>query len=167
MKTTTSLNPSVYVGTYAKYNNGSLFGKWVNLTDFTSKDEFIDYCKELHKDEHDPELMFQDWEYFPENTISECSIDDEIFEFLQLDEHEQKMVLIYNQATSYNLKECLEQYKNMLCFEENETEYIFFDFYPDLKKFENNPYIDINFERFLDDYVKVKIDDETYYVGLD
>lgn len=24
----------VYVGTYGKYNNGSIFGKWVELSDF-------------------------------------------------------------------------------------------------------------------------------------
>ena len=47
MKTTTNLQPSVYVGTYGKYNNGSLFGKWVNLTDFTSKEEFYKYGESL------------------------------------------------------------------------------------------------------------------------
>ena len=26
----------VYVGTYGKYNNGSIFGKWVELSDFDS-----------------------------------------------------------------------------------------------------------------------------------
>lgn len=26
--------PSVYVGTYRKYNNGSLFGEWVDLDKF-------------------------------------------------------------------------------------------------------------------------------------
>lgn len=168
MKTTTNLNPSVYVGTYGKYNNGSLFGKWVNLTDFTSKDEFIEYCNELHKDEHEPELMFQDWEYFPENTISECSINDEIFEFLQLDEYEQKQVLIYNSATGYNLKECMEQYENMSCFNAENIEDLFFEFYPDLEKiYNNNSYIKIDFQAFEDEFIKVELDGETYLVSLD
>lgn len=47
---------AIYVGTYAKYNAGSLFGKWFDLSDFADKDEFLEACKELHKDEDDPEL---------------------------------------------------------------------------------------------------------------
>ncbi len=53
----------IYVGTYAKYNEGSIFGKWLDLSDYSDKDEFYETCRELHKDEEDPELMFQDWEY--------------------------------------------------------------------------------------------------------
>ena len=36
---------AIYVGTYAKYNAGSLFGKWFNLSDFADKDEFMEACK--------------------------------------------------------------------------------------------------------------------------
>ena len=52
----------LYVGTYAKYNNGSLDGKWLDLDDYADADEFEEACLELHKDEEDPELMFQDCE---------------------------------------------------------------------------------------------------------
>jgi antirestriction protein len=72
--------PIVYVGTYSKYNNGSIFGKWVDLSNFNDLKGFWDYCKELHKDERDPEFMFQDWENDPLNLISECSIDNNIYE---------------------------------------------------------------------------------------
>lgn len=65
--------PRVYVGTYAKYNNGSICGLWVNITDFTDYDAFINFCKAIHADEDDPELMFQDFENFPERYYSECS----------------------------------------------------------------------------------------------
>ena len=59
-------HPAVYVGTYAKYNNGSLGGAWIDLTTFDSYDEFVDWCRTvLHGDEDDPELMFQDYENFP------------------------------------------------------------------------------------------------------
>ena len=51
-----------YVGTYGKYNEGSLEGKWLDLEDYTSYEEFCDACKELHKDEKDPEFMIQDWD---------------------------------------------------------------------------------------------------------
>ena len=48
-------NPSVYCGTYGKYNNGSLFGLWLDITKFNDYDEFIDVCRQLHADEEDPE----------------------------------------------------------------------------------------------------------------
>lgn len=52
----------VYVGTYAKYSVGSMRGKWLDLEDYADKEEFINACYELHKDEQAPELMFQDHE---------------------------------------------------------------------------------------------------------
>jgi antirestriction protein len=165
MKTTKN-NPSVYVGTYEKYNNGNLFGEWVDLTDFKDKDEFIEYCKELHKDEYDPEFMFQDYEYIPEICIDESYIDEDFFDFINLDEHEQKQVLIYHEATGYDFNKCMLSYEDMSYFHSEDTEQMFFEFYPDLKKFENNPYINIDFERFTDDFTEVEIDKEIYFVDL-
>lgn len=67
--------PSVYVGTYAKYNNGSIAGEWINLLDdVTDRDDFYEKIAELHSDEADPEFMFQDWENVPHGMISETSI---------------------------------------------------------------------------------------------
>lgn len=68
---------SIYVGTYAKYNNGSLFGKWLDLADYSNYDELITTMYELHSDEQDPEFMFQDYECpFLEKMglLSECHI---------------------------------------------------------------------------------------------
>ena len=79
--TSTAVAPRIYVGTYAKYNGGSIFGKWIDLSDFSCKDDFISTCVELHKDESDPELMFQDWEGIPGAFISECSIDEDFWEW--------------------------------------------------------------------------------------
>ena len=45
---------SIYVGTYAKYNNGSLFGKWLNLSDYANYDGLLTTMFELHSDESDP-----------------------------------------------------------------------------------------------------------------
>ena len=42
---------SVYVGTYAKYNNGSLSGAWLNLSDYSDKEEFYEACRELQPPE--------------------------------------------------------------------------------------------------------------------
>ena len=56
----------VYVGTYGKYNNGSLKGGWLNLADYPKYEDFLKACKALHKGEHDPEFMIQDTEDFPD-----------------------------------------------------------------------------------------------------
>ena len=45
--------PAIYCGTYKKYNEGSLFGAWLDLRTFDSYEEFIDVCKQLHADEDD------------------------------------------------------------------------------------------------------------------
>ena len=50
----------------ASYNNGSLFGAWLDLSDYSDKEDFYEACRELHKDEEDAEYMFQDWENVPE-----------------------------------------------------------------------------------------------------
>lgn len=72
--------PRLYVGTYAKYNDGNLFGKWIDLEDFDCKEDFLEACAELHKDEDDPELMFQDFEGFPREMYSESSVSDELWD---------------------------------------------------------------------------------------
>lgn len=80
------VHPAVYVGTYGKYNNGSLEGGWVDLTQFSSKEEFLNYCyQKLHANERSPELMFQDYEYIPQIFISESSIDGRFWDFMNDD----------------------------------------------------------------------------------
>jgi antirestriction protein len=69
-----------YVSTYAKYNSGSLVGQWVDLTDFSNYSDFIDYCNNLHSDESDPELMFQDFEG-PKGLYSESDL-SEVYDYL-------------------------------------------------------------------------------------
>ena len=73
----------VYVGTYAKYNNGSLYGKWLDLSYFGSYDDFICECKDVHKDEADPELMFQDHEGILGQMIGESWISEKIWELME------------------------------------------------------------------------------------
>lgn len=69
----------IYVGTYSKYNSGNLCGAWLNLSDYSDKEEFYEACRELHNDEKDPEFMFQDWENIPESLISESWISENFF----------------------------------------------------------------------------------------
>ena len=76
MEATTLSEARVYVGTYGKYNNGSLFGAWLDLSDYLNKEDFYEACRELHKDEEDAEFMFQDWENVPEGLIGESWISE-------------------------------------------------------------------------------------------
>ena len=71
----------VYVGTYRKYNEGSIKGGWLNLADYPKYGDFLTACKELHKDERDPEFMIQDTEDFPDGLscmewLSESDFND-------------------------------------------------------------------------------------------
>lgn len=59
-------NPRVYVGTYGKYNSGSLAGGWLSLNECKDYSDFLKKCRALHKGEHDPEFMIQDSEDFPD-----------------------------------------------------------------------------------------------------
>lgn len=95
--------PSLYVGTYGKYNDGNLFGMWIRLAAFDSKDDFLTFCAALHSDEYDPEFMNQDFMYFPEAYYSESCIDDDdfdkILEYANLDEDDRNMLEAYCCAT--------------------------------------------------------------------
>lgn len=73
-------HPAVYVGTYAKYNDGSLFGMWVDMVKCGDYDTFMEVCHNFHADEEDPELMYQDYECFPSAWYSESGIDEDTFD---------------------------------------------------------------------------------------
>ena len=75
--------PSVYVGTYGKYNEGSLCGLLIDLSSFSDYDDFIDFCKAIHADEEDPELMAQDYEAFPRQWYNEGFMSEEDFDHIQ------------------------------------------------------------------------------------
>lgn len=102
-------NLSVYVGTYGKYNEGSLYGKWINLSNYSDLEEFYKDIRELHKDEEDPEFMFQDYEV-PDlinslDLISEGYISKDIFEILQAIEdsnYDEEVLEAYLVGYGYN-----------------------------------------------------------------
>lgn len=77
-------HPSVYCGTYGKYAGGSIKGAWIDLTTFASGEDAIKWMRDvLHKDERDPELMMQDFQYFPEWMYAECMGAAQIDEILE------------------------------------------------------------------------------------
>lgn len=98
MKIKASAEPAVYVGTYKKYNEGSLAGKWMKLDDYASKEDFLEAARKLHKDEEDPELMFQDYEGFPKSYYHESSIPDELWDWLKLSSDDRDMLEAYTDA---------------------------------------------------------------------
>ena len=83
MTTKTQDTPRLYVGTYAKYNNGSIKGAWLDLDDYADEGEFLEACAELHKDESDPEFMFQDFEGFPKSLYSESGLDSKLWDYIE------------------------------------------------------------------------------------
>lgn len=103
---------NVYVGTYAKYNNGSIAGEWLNLTDYNNYDEFINACKELHDDEEDPEFMFQDYEFsheFLKNLIGESFISPDIFEVIKsLEGKDLDLIEAYINATGSRITDAID-----------------------------------------------------------
>lgn len=109
--------PAVYCGTYAKYNFGSLFGEWIDLSSFADYEEFIAFCKVLHHDEEDPELMFQDYENFHRQWYSESCMDEETFDkiaaYADLDDDDREIfdayVECYNDYDS-SMDEIKERY---------------------------------------------------------
>jgi antirestriction protein len=106
MNTTTEVKPALYCGTYGKYNNGSIEGKWLYLEDYSDSEEFFKACAELHKNEHDPEFMFQDFEGFPKEYYSESmsTIDmDKLMEWVHMDDEDKELIEEYLDATGYSL----------------------------------------------------------------
>jgi len=109
-------NPEIYVGTYGKYNQGSIKGAWLDLTDYSDKEDFLRAASELHKDESDPELMFQDVSNIPDWAWSESDIHEDFWEYLsEIDETDQDafdhFVNYYYGDRMTDLQEAIENFQ--------------------------------------------------------
>jgi len=114
---------NVYIGTYAKYNAGSLFGKWLSLEDFNSKEEFLQEAVSIHKDESDPELMFQDYENIPNQLIDESWISENLWRLMELEEEEKEPFMIYVNNIGCDLDEFDQVYQDFQeCYSGNWNE---------------------------------------------
>lgn len=158
-------NPSVYCGTYGKYNNGSLFGLWLDITKFNDYDEFIDVCRQLHADEEDPELMFQDYECFPRELYSESCMDedtfDKILEYGELSEDEKEAVDNFLENNDFDMEKFREAYVGKWDSEEEFAYHIIEECY-DLDKMMGD------LSRFFDyDAFASELFDSDYYMGDD
>ena len=153
-------NPSVYCGTYRKYNNGSLFGLWLDITKFNDYDEFIDVCRQLHADEEDPELMFQDYENFPSELYCESCMGEETFdqilEYGELSEDDREAFDDYLEDHDYDMEAFREAYCGKWDSEEEFAEHIISECYDlddmmgDLARFFD--YEEYTRVLFMDDY---------------
>lgn len=74
------MNTQIYVGTYAKYNNGDLSGEWLDLADYSTAEELMEAMQAIHEDEEDPEYMIQDMEEHAEALGVEESMSEEDWE---------------------------------------------------------------------------------------
>jgi antirestriction protein len=96
--------PALYVGTYSKYNSGSIKGAWVDLEDFAGdRDGFYQRCAEIHADEVDPEFMFQDYQCLPCAFYCESNAPEELFDWLELDDDDRELLEKYADATGYDI----------------------------------------------------------------
>lgn len=126
----------LYVGTYAKYNSGDLSGAWLDLDKFANAEEFEAACKRIHKDERDPELMFQDVETDPgcdwqEGLYCESSIprdywtlkaefaakvDDEPAKGSAAKAEQARLLAVYMERKGYDRERKPQQYEKMQKF---------------------------------------------------
>jgi len=116
--TTTQERPALYCGTYGKYNDGSIKGAWMYLEDYKTPEEFLTACADLHKDESDPEFMFQDFEYLPKDLYSESLslVDLEaIYQYINLDERDREILSEYMDATGYSFADSIDNFED--CYE--------------------------------------------------
>jgi antirestriction protein len=112
----------VYVGTYAKYTAGSLKGKWLDLEDYNDKDKFMEACKELHKDEADPEFMFNDHEGVPSQFIGESWIDDKFWDYLNSDIDDDVKRAYMELFGEWNEDQCNDRYDGKFQSDEDYVE---------------------------------------------
>lgn len=126
----------LFVTDYASYNAGLQFvcGQWYDLEDYNDASELYDaiiehynneadeQVKELfNKDESeeielsDLELMFTDFEGFPDSLYSESLSSpelDQIIEFSNLDEEEREKIEAFISCFGGDIKQALEKYED-------------------------------------------------------
>jgi antirestriction protein len=120
MITTTS--PRLYVGTFAKYNSGSIKGDWIDLEGH-DKESFLEACRELHLDESDPEFMFQDYEGFPKSFYSESYVPSILWDWIDASESDREVWNAYAEAVGLPFSDTtLEQAQDAFVGEFNSIE---------------------------------------------
>lgn len=149
-------NPSIYCGTWAKYNDGNLCGLWIDLTTFDDFEDFISFCKAIHADEPDPELDAQDWECLPQGLDGDDLFIEEkwdlLKEYMELcDRYDADAVNAY--VSCFDL-DCLDRFEDRFQgeykSEEDFAEYMVNELY-DLDRLMGNLSNYFNYEKYARD----------------
>jgi hypothetical protein len=172
-KQTTTIDtdtPKLFLTDYASYNDGKQFefGHWIDLTDFSDADEFMEYISThlAEADKKSPlwggskreEPMFTDFENFPRNLYSESLSPkdiEQLYEYITLDEDDKiKAAYLIEQGESIDYS--LSSHEDIYLREydgSNAAKYeIFEEYYPEAEEQERaNPYLSIDYDRFIDE----------------
>ena len=172
--------PRLFVTDYASYNEGTQFefGHWVDLSDFSDADDFMDYLSNHFKecDEKRPlwggaireEYMFTDYEGFPKQLYSESMGGkdmERLFEFIALDEYDKPKA-----AYLIDNGEDFDNYDNIYMREydgSNRAKWdLFEEYYAEAEAIENsNPYVSIDYDAFIREcFNEFEYDGTTYLV---
>src|SRR5690554_218013 len=139
---TISTSAKLFVTDYASYNAGLQFvcGQWYDLGDYSDASELLEAVTEhyqetlndpLYEDEkqqyeknsintNDLELMFTDFEGFPDSLYSESMSEDEInniITFANLDDRDREIVRAFIDCFGGDFKQALENYEDAYCGE--------------------------------------------------
>ena len=129
----TNSNAKVFVTTYALYNQGLQFkndktGFWIDTANVCI-DSLIENFKQ--QGDHDPELMYTDYEGFPESLYSECGIDFDIVNQYDMLGDEEKMIVEYLvDHIGYSIEQALEKHEDVNVYEGSMVDYAY-DFVAD------------------------------------
>ena len=86
------IEPRIYVSTISHYNSGSTAGAWVSLDEYPTAETFDAAARELHKEEHSPVLIFQDYQGIPGALCGTAGLDNRLWKWLALSEHDREVV---------------------------------------------------------------------------
>ena len=176
--------PRLFVTDYASYNEGTQFefGHWVELSDFSNADDFMQYLSNHFKecDEKRPlacgspreEYMFTDYEGFPRQLYSE-SMGGKDMEFLFMfvdlgDDDKVKAAYLMEQGESVD--RALSFYDNVYMREYDGSRKavweLFEECYPEAEAIENsNPYVSIDYDAFIrNEFNEFEYDGTTYLI---
>ena len=124
----TNSNAKVFVTTYALYNEGLQFkndktGFWIDTANVCI-DSLIENFKQ--QGDHDPELMYTDFEGFPESLYSECGIDFDIVNQYDILGDEEKMIVEYLvDHIGYSIEQALEKHEDVNVYEGSMVDYAY------------------------------------------
>jgi antirestriction protein len=106
-----TLDTKIYVGTYAKYNDGSIGGDWFDLCDYSDAEDLLNAIAEFHDDETDAEFMIQDSEGFMSKGISESLCESELqaiydtFESIESSHLDVDIIEAYCECYGYDIED--------------------------------------------------------------